>query len=479
MSDVENTYGGDGKAPSLAYFYGDEVKRNADIGKKLDEEKIYRWNSSFWNSQSSNDEEFIAYKWLESNSPSKCGPKLAKELARAALFKAGQLPPMPAGEVVIPLKNGYLHLEKTNAGYRLLAKQPDRALGVTYGINLAMPTVVGEAYVPKDRLEGSKFGAFLDSSMPDLELREIVREYIAYTLTPDTREQVWQCWYGSGSNGKSVMAAIAAALHRKVSALESDDLEGFALEEAVDASLIWIDEGKESGIQSDRFKKLVSGGVVQIDRKYKTKISASINAKWIICMNHHIKTGDASDGFWRRMMPIPWNAKIEKVVKGLDQIIIREELDIVLDWVLGGLLNFANRGCFPPEPQGVRALKDEIRADTDTVVGWAEDYKPILCAESHSCSDIYTSYANWCVDNGHSRPTASNKFWQRLYRMFPGLQETKKQERVNSMERKWFIKLDISGRHADERSPDSPLGFDDPDDIIPHISIYSNAARRH
>ena len=270
--------------PSLAWFYGEKIRTDQDVAKRIDERMIYRWEDYYWADQSMPREEEKAKNWLKVTAPAKTSSTAAAELARMAILDARPLPVSPPENVCIPLKNVYLLLEEqtvpeqeisppsgdvlnppTSDHYVLKAVVPNREAGMTYGLACALPKAqVGQHYVPAAKLAGTLFGRFLDLSQPDPAVQALIQEYFGYTLLPDTRFSVACFFQGDGENGKSACCEILSAIHRKVASIDLNQTDGFNLEDLIDASLVVCDETPErlEASASNRFRRRFSSSSV-------------------------------------------------------------------------------------------------------------------------------------------------------------------------------------------------------------------------
>jgi len=208
-------------APSLSWFYGEKIKADQDVAKRIDERMLYRWEAYYWVHQSTPREEEKAKEWLKLRAPAKTSPTQAAELARMAILDARPLPVRPPENVCIPLKNIYLHLEEQHMAacevedadgklqqmaacsiHALMAAAPTREAGMTYGLACSLDKAkAGHHYLPSADLDGTLFGQFLESSQPDPAVRDLIQEYFGYTLLPDTRFSVACFFQGDGENG--------------------------------------------------------------------------------------------------------------------------------------------------------------------------------------------------------------------------------------------------------------------------------------
>lgn len=380
---------------------------------------IYSWTGSHWRSLDEDDAIAEAYQWLLAQGvPTHVSPENARRAYNAArLF----LPALPAvtQKCVLPLMNGYLHID--DEGIRLA--DPDPALGLQYGISCAYdPTATAP-----------RFEKFLERALPDPAVRARVQEYVGYTLLPDSRFQVGQLWLGEGANGKGVLANLVQELHGKVAAVQLNALEGFKLSGLIGASLVYCDEVPRGKIDEQLLKSLIAGERVSVDRKYKDAISICVRGKWLLLGNHLPTVTDHSTGFWRRWDLVPFGATVpvrERDPRLLEKL--RMELAGVLNWALAGLQRLLARGGFDPElPRPMADLLSGAKAETSSVAAWVADAEAEVQVGGPfiSKNEVYAGYKSWCATNTMGA-YSSMKFWTELYRILPELQQTDSRRRI-------------------------------------------------
>ncbi len=367
---------------------------------------IYAWDGDIWSPIEPGEMEKKAFNWLSSHErhKSRATPRLATSCAAAALLKARPLPKIEIkNRIILPLQNGYLHVDFEKGQLEL--KKPEKGIGLAYKIKCDF---LPEAQAPL-------FHKFLAEILPDAETRDYVQEYAGYTLMPDTRYQSGMWWLGSGANGKSTLVEIIAALHAKISSIGLANLDGFALVSLVGASLVWVDETPRR-IDEQRLKTLISGGVVQIDRKFRDPINLKPFAKWIICGNELPAISDQTHGFWRRFAVVDFKRQFADHEKDplLARKIIENELSGVLNWAIAGLLRLVQRGRFPVISAQMRDILETGQRETNNVLAWWQDERGVLSdADFTSRTDVYSDYRFHAQMHG-TMPVSAERFWARV-----------------------------------------------------------------
>jgi putative DNA primase/helicase len=235
-----------------------------------------------------------------------------------------------------------------------------------------------------------------------------------------------QLWIGSGANGKSCLARVVKALHRSFAALRLNDLDGFSLAEAVDASLLYCDELPTFGLHEETLKALITGEPLRINRKHRSAITTSVTARIIAMGNVLPSIRDSSDGVWRRIEVVPFDQHVapDKIDPFLAERIIAEDLSGVLNWALEGLSRVMKRGfkLEPRIPSKMEAAMLQNRAESDSVYAWLLEEPVSITDKSHTPKGIvYNEYHQWCK-HGQIRALNVVQFWKALRKAIPNLQ---------------------------------------------------------
>lgn len=384
---------------------------------------LYGWTGTHWSPNDEDDAERRAYHWLVSENANWASADNARKACRAACLFAPALPTLTE-QVVIPTRNGYVHLE----GSELVLRAADPALGLTHALECEF---VPEGPVPV------RFLAFLEQVLPDADVRSRVQEYVGYTLLADARYQRAQFWLGEGANGKGVLANIVQALHGRIAAMALDQLAGFHLSVLVGASLVYVDEVPRKPIDEQRLKSMIAGERIAVDRKYRDPVSIHVRGKWLVLGNNLPAITDHSVGFWRRWDIVPFSVTIPE--RGRDPLLAKTiidcELSGVLSWALDGLVRLQRRGSFDPVmPNAMVSMLHEAKADTNSVVAWIDDCE-VQCMTVCSTSKerVFEHYRAWCSASA-MREVSMVQFWKRLKQQVKDLQETRM--RTGGMQRR-------------------------------------------
>lgn len=392
-------------------------------GMASDSALLYCWTGTHWSPLDEGASEREAYHWLVKQDAAWASAENARKAVRAACLFAPALPTLTS-EVVIPTRSGYVHLE----GAELVLKPAEPALGLTHCLECCYDP--GQPAAPR-------FTAFLERVLPDEAVRARVQEYVGYTLLADARYQRAQFWLGEGANGKGVLANIVQALHGRIAAMALDQLAGFHLSVLVGASLVYVDEVPRKPIDEQRLKSMIAGERIPVDRKYRDPVSIHVRGKWLVLGNHLPAITDHSTGFWRRWDIVPFKVTIPERERDplLASTIIEKELSGVLNWALNGLKRLQLRGGFDVVvPAAMTAMLREAKADTNSVVAWADDVGVELQTACEIPKDrVFEHYRRWCTANA-MREVSVVQFWKRMNELFKELAEAR--TRIDGVQRR-------------------------------------------
>lgn len=202
--------------------------------------------------------------------------------------------------------------------------------------------------------ECPKFMDFLYDIFEDDEERiRLIQEIMGACLLYEKCMQYLVVFLGNGSNGKSLLAAVIKHMlgDHNVSAIAMDRLSGerFA-KQNLDRKLLNISsETKVDKIYSTADLKALTGGdSVEVEKKFRDAYTTEIYCKYFLLANDMIQTEDYSDGFYRRLMIIPFNMHYYDLTPGEEKDESKQYKDVYLEGnlqeELPGIFNFALEG---------------------------------------------------------------------------------------------------------------------------------------
>lgn len=251
----------------------------------------------------------------------------------------------------------------------------------------------------------------------DPSLRLLLEEMAGYPLL--RRPELGRCFIltGRGSNGKSTLLDMIKAMlgEKNVSAIGMEELEQRFKTADIVGKLANIGDDISNNYMPDnaKFKKLVTGETLIVERKGKDPFEIRNFGKLIFSANEIPRVNDTSDGLSRRLIIVPFNARFsskdpdyDPFIK--DKLMTEESLEYILLLGLQGLKRVLNTLEFTQ----VESVKNELQE-------YEKINNPILLfidenrIENEPVQSIYNIYSKWCYDGG-MKPVNKTKFTKEL-----------------------------------------------------------------
>jgi P4 family phage/plasmid primase-like protien len=190
------------------------------------------------------------------------------------------------------------------------------------------------------------FGKFLSTLIYPSDVRTLV-ELMAYTFYRDNPFEIITTLYGSGSNGKSVLFGILAALHGAANvsnvSLKTIIERPFGLFDLVGKDCN-LDSELSSGVIEDTaiLKKITGRQLIRVEQKNQKAFDARIYAKEWLSANTIPQTTDDTPAFYRRNIIISCPNIFEEEenkqlgIRRLDPELLRK---LTTDEELAGIFN--------------------------------------------------------------------------------------------------------------------------------------------
>lgn len=383
---------------------------------------VRRWNDAYWELMSENDGYARATDWMNRFFPDELSSSRARDCWKTLTGLLHQKRPMRVedpGHAVFPLLDGYLHITPQRS--RLEA--PERKFGLTHQIQASAGVAHGQDFLPVAVPPTSLFGRYLATSLPDLEVRELVQEQCALSFVPN----VWQgsaWWFGDGGAGKGVLSKLLLRFHSKSATLDLHRLaDPHHLEPLVGATFVLVDEVEQKGRWAEKeFKSIISNDPVSVNPKHRPSFKYQSTAYWIICSNQEPLIRDDSDGVRRRLVVVPWPGSARArgtSTPDLDRKIFEQEGTLFLGWIVEGLMRLLKRGgplSGAALPEAVKAMSRQIHTDNDSMENWFEACEIVPAAGvEHTKDEIYKAYCKYAED-AHLFVYERESFWKRFKR---------------------------------------------------------------
>lgn len=224
--------------------------------------------------------------------------------------------------------------------------------------------------------------------------------------------------YGEGRNGKSTFwNAIARVLGTYSGNMSADTLTVGCkrnvkpeLAEAKGKRLIIAAELEEGmRLNTSVVKQMCSTDEIFAEKKYKDPFSFTPSHTLVLYTNHLPRVGANDPGTWRRLIVIPFNAKIEGSgdIKNYADYLVSEAAPSIMAWIIEGAKKAISRNFHIPVPACVEAAIKSYREDNDWLGHFLGECCEVDKAYREKSGELYQEYRSYCMRTGeYTRSTA-------------------------------------------------------------------------
>lgn len=253
------------------------------------------------------------------------------------------------------------------------------------------------------------------------ELIDALMQFAGYSLAYDSY-WIQKCLllYGSGSNGKSVYAETIAKV------LGEDNVTTLSLRDIINDKqtrmglanklMNYSDEAPRDVFKDTAiFKTLTQGGSMNVKQLYVQEYSVENRAKFVISCNELPFTLDATDGFFRRFLIIPFDFKIEPGDEGYIPDLKERMWATELPGICNRLIEAYKKLCetkILKVPEESTKLLTLYRNSSDVVKMFIDDCVVHTGNELDVVTNafIYEQYVTYANVNGYSNKLSSAQF---------------------------------------------------------------------
>ena len=245
----------------------------------------------------------------------------------------------------------------------------------------------------------------------DAELVEYVQETVGLAALGKVYQEALIIAYGEGSNGKSTFwNAISKVLGSYSGAMSADaltvgckrnvkpemaELKGKRLVIAAE-----LEEGMR--LNTSIVKQLCSTDEISAEKKYKDPFKYAPTHTLVLYTNHLPRVGANDDGTWRRLIVIPFNAKIKRNsdIKNYAEYLVKNAGGAILTWIIEGAMKAISHDFKLTPPQIVVDAIEQYRNNNDWLSIFIEDCCEVDRTFSQKSGELYQEYRAYCSRNG-------------------------------------------------------------------------------
>ena len=252
----------------------------------------------------------------------------------------------------------------------------------------------------------------------DAELIDYVQRIVGQAAIGRVHEEHMIIAYGGGANGKSTfwntIARVLGNYSGKISAEaltmnckrnvkpEMAELKGKRLIIASE-----LEEGTR--LNTGMVKQLCSTDPIQAEKKYKDPFSFEPSHTLVLYTNHLPRVSANDDGTWRRLIVIPFNAKItgKSDIKNFADYLYSESGEAIMQWIIEGAGKAIASEFHTDKPQVVLDAIEAYREENDWLAQFIEEHCEVDKSFSEKSGDLYQAYRNACMMTGeYTRSTS-------------------------------------------------------------------------
>ncbi len=217
--------------------------------------------------------------------------------------------------------------------------------------------------------------------------------------------------YGEGRNGKSTFWNTLSRVLGTYSGNMSADTLTVGCKRNVKPELAEV-KGKrliiaaelEEGMRlnTSNVKQLCSTDEIYAEKKYKDPFSFVPSHTLVLYTNHLPKVGALDDGTWRRLIVIPFNAKIEGAsdIKNYADYLYEKAGGAILKWVMTGAKRVIGKKFDIRKPAVVDEAIRKYKENNDWLTHFLDDCCEIDPSFSAKSGDVYNAYRSYCMQVG-------------------------------------------------------------------------------
>ena len=245
----------------------------------------------------------------------------------------------------------------------------------------------------------------------DADLIRYVQEIVGLAAIGKVYIEALVIAYGEGRNGKSTFwNTIARVLGTYSGNMSADTLTVGCkrnvkpeLAEAKGKRMIIAAELEEGmRLNTSNVKQLCSTDEIYAEKKYKAPFSYVPTHTLVLYTNHLPRVGAIDQGTWRRLIVIPFNAKIEGKadIKNYADFLFKMAGGAVLLWIIEGAKRVIASDYKIAQPRVVQDAIQKYKENNDWLSHFLEDCCEIDPSYEAKSGEVYNTYRSYCNQMG-------------------------------------------------------------------------------
>lgn len=245
----------------------------------------------------------------------------------------------------------------------------------------------------------------------DADLIRYVQEIVGLAAIGKVYIEALVIAYGEGRNGKSTFwNTIARVLGTYSGNMSADTLTVGCkrnvkpeLAEAKGKRMIIAAELEEGmRLNTSNVKQLCSTDEIYAEKKYKAPFSYVPTHTLVLYTNHLPRVGAIDQGTWRRLIVIPFNAKIDGKadIKNYADFLFKMAGGAVLQWIIEGAKRVIASDYKIAQPRVVQDAIQKYKENNDWLSHFLEDCCEIDPSYEAKSGEVYNTYRSYCNQMG-------------------------------------------------------------------------------
>lgn len=217
--------------------------------------------------------------------------------------------------------------------------------------------------------------------------------------------------YGEGRNGKSTFWNTLSRVLGTYSGNMSADTLTVGCKRNVKPELaeakgkrIIIAAELEKGMRlnTSNVKQLCSTDEIYAEKKYKDPFSFVPSHTLVLYTNHLPKVGAIDAGTWRRLIVIPFNAKIEgsSDIKNYADYLFNKAGGAILKWIMTGATRVIEKDYHIVKPAVVDAAIQKYKDNNDWLSQFLDECCEVGSGLIAKSGEVYNAYRSYCMQVG-------------------------------------------------------------------------------
>ena len=267
------------------------------------------------------------------------------------------------------------------------------------------------AFSPDDRNEDLWLSAVDTFFMKDEELIRYVQQLMGLSAIGKVYKEALFIAYGNGANGKSTFFnSIARVLGDYSGTLSADVLMAGCrrnvkpeMAELRGKRLIIASELEEGmRLNASMVKQLCSVDEITAEKKYMAPFRFVPSHSLVLCTNHLPKVGGRDLGIWRRILLIPFQAKlpVDGKQKNYTDYLVENSGGAILKWVIEGARQVIENQFEIHLPKSVQEIQNQYQEANDWLAHFLDDCCEIRKDYQQPSGTFYEAYRNYAFRQG-------------------------------------------------------------------------------